>query len=535
MPKPIYRLSDPEKKIIEMSWKDARYFSAYFLNGWIFDDKIDHPWQLEAHHAEQGELTVVGGFGAGKTVPFGVSYLIRAATVPYYKFMNVADVAYQSRQMFDSLRLVLMNTRMMISGGMVWKIIEKPYPKIVIKNSYVGESTLEFMSADKNGEKILSWEGDAVHIDEAGRIQDLEDLVRNLGTRLRGTVRHPDLWDPTLIINREREARLSMTSNAWENPYMWWRLDMAKVDPSEYWARVLSTYDNHNLTDRQIKKFEGKITTDEDRARWLLGARPKGIGDQYSAEMIDKCMDEGLIPMVEDNVKKGVPGFSISRAEKVGIYHLEMPPEVNNEPKIEGKARAADSRVYAVVGDPGQGNPPYRNAPCIIVFDITDFPKGPARLRAFWWGFGNGSYDPFVSQMKHYVEYYHATDACFDSTGTQKMMDELVFERDGFPVIGMNVAGLKHNFNTALKLFMDRALISFPDIPGLRAQLGNYKLPDTKIAQDIVAVLQMAAGYLRRYYYGPTQDSEEDDWEKFNPPGRYNRSVGRRFDRRTSR
>jgi len=516
-----YELSDAERVIIERAWTDARWFTDYWLNGWLFDNRIATPWQLDMHHAPQGDLTAIGGFGCGKTVAFGISYLVRCATIPYYKFLNVAPVAWQSKQMWSSIKQTLIGTRM--SDFMVVKMVERPYPKIVIANDYVGESTMEFMSADKQGDKILSWEGDAIHIDECGLIQDLEDLSRNLASRLRGTLRHKNLWNKKQWEERPREARFSMSSNAWENPYMWWRLDMADKEPNYYWGKLLSTYDNENLTGDQIRKLEGKITSKEDRDRWLKGHRPKGIGDQFSAEMIEKCLDESLVSITKEAIEKDLEGYALREADKVGVWNWELP--------------ADKDRIYMVIGDPGQGNPPYRNAPSIGVFDITDFPKGPAVMRAFWWGFGRGSYQPFVSQMWQYAATYKSTDLAFDSTGTQKMMDELVFERDGLPVVGMNLAGMKMAFNTALKLFMDKELIKLPDLSGIRAQLGNYKLPDTGIPQDIVSMLQMASGYLRKFYYVDQnkEDDEDNGLGRDDGFGRYARKMGGRYQRSSRR
>ena len=527
MPK-VYELTDADRQIFHKSrldGGDARYFTDYYMNGWLFDFNIDPPWQLEAHHAIQTELTVIGGFGSGKTVAFGISYLIRCATIPYYKFLNVAPVAWQSRQMFEPIVQILENTRLkewfIDIGG---KIIERPFPQIHICNDYVGTSQMQFMSADKQGVKILAWEGDAAHIDEAGLLLDLEDTVRNLGTRLRGTLRHQDLFDKTKTVTRAREGRLSITSNAWEAPYMWWRVEQGERLPKDYYGKIISTYSNKNLTKKQIEGFKRKITTDEDRARWLEGKRPAGIGDQFSTDMIDNCEDEGLNAIMEAQREEGVPGFRIETAEKCGVNIWEMPPE--------------EGRVYAVLGDPGQGNPPYRNSPCIGVFDITDFPKGRAVMRAFWWGFGNGSYQPFVSTMYRYMAWYESTDGGFDATGTQKMMDELVFERDGQLIQGMNMTGMKHVYNTALKLFMDKSLLGFPYIPSLRSQLGNYTLPDTKIPQDIVAMLQLVAGHLRNYYYRDTDDEEEieeEDWGPYAEQRRYARGQGDRYARNNPR
>jgi hypothetical protein len=522
----IYELTDADRQIFDLSRTDggdARNFTDYYLNGWLFDFNIADPWQLEVHHGAWDDLTVIGGFGCGKTIPFGVSYLVRCAITPYYKFLNVADVGFQSRQMYEGIKLVLQDTKFnewfIKMGG---KIIERPYPMIVIRNDYIGRSSMEFMSGDKQGQNILSWEGDAVHIDEAGLIDDLEGLVRNLGTRLRGTVKHRDLFDRDVWTIRPRESRMSMTSNSWENPYMWWRLDEAKQLPAEYFGKVLSTYDNKNLTPKQIRNFEKKITTEEDKKRWFEGIRPIGSGDQFSKEMIEQCTDEGLNVIMEAELEKGTKGFRMETAPKCGVILWEMPPD--------------DGRYYMVIGDPGQGDPPYRNAPCIGVWDFTGFPEQPAVLRAFWWGFGGGSYQPFLQTMYRFAEKYKSVDNAFDATGTQKMMDELVFERDNFIVVGLNLAGYKHVYNTSLKLFMDEELIKYPDIVGIRSQLGNYRLPDTKIAQDVVSMMSMTAGYLRKFYYVDADEEDEEDTSQIDYQNlRYGRSVGDRYSRATNR
>lgn len=521
----VYKLTDADRQIFHqarLDGGDARYFTDYYLNGWLFDFQIADPWQLEVHHGEWDDLTVVGGYGCGKTLAFGVSYLVRCATIPQYKFLNIAGVAYQSRQMFESLRDLVQDTKLkkwfVDMGG---RIIERPYPMIELRNDYIGRSSMEFMSGDKQGQNILSWEGDAVHIDEAGLIDELEDLCRNMGTRLRGTIIHKDLFTGQRTI-RPRESRLSMSSNSWENPYMWWRLDMAKELPAEYWGRLLSTYDNKNLTEKQIRNFEKKITTKDDRERWLEGVRPIGSGDQFSKEMIESCTDAGLDEIMAREQALGTHGYIQEFAPKCGCIIWEMPPD--------------KGRHYMVIGDPGQGNPPYRNAPCILVWDFSGFPEAAAVLRAFWWGFARGSYQPFVDTFYRYVKTYGSIDAAFDSTGTQKMMNELVFERDSIIVQGLNMTGYKHVYNTELKLLMDKQLMKFPGIPAIRSQLGNYKIPDTKLAQDVVATMQMSAGYLRKFYYvSKDDDNEEEDRDAAGQDRRYSRSLGSRDSRTANR
>jgi hypothetical protein len=133
--------------------------------------------------------------------------------------------------------------------------------------------------------------------------------------------------------------------------------------------------------------------------------------------------------------------------------------------------------------------------------------------------------------MYRFAAKYESIDNAFDATGTQKMMDELVFERDGFMAVGLNLAGYKHVYNTSLKLFMDERKMMFPDIVGIRSQLGNYKIPDTKIAQDVVSMMSMTAGYLRKFYYVVPDEDEDEDSDPGDQNIRYARAVGTRYSR----
>jgi hypothetical protein len=159
--------------------------------------------------------------------------------------MAVSPTLYQSEQMYQILVELIENHRI---ERFVWKIISKPYPKIVLKHSGIGTSSLEFMSAADDANRILSWEGDWINIDEAGLLDNLDDTIVRLGTRLRGTVH-----------GRARLGRLSLTTNPHVNPQLYYRFDLGEDNPDEYLSMKVSTRSNKNITDDQLKALINRI------------------------------------------------------------------------------------------------------------------------------------------------------------------------------------------------------------------------------------------------------------------------------------
>lgn len=217
-------------------------------------------------------------------------------------------------------------------------------------------------------------------------------------------------------------------------------------------------------------------------------------------------------------------GFVLQYAPKAGIVQWEMPRE--------------DGRTYLEVMDPGQGNPPYRNAPVICVWDITGFPKSAATMRAFWWGFGNGSYEPCKAQFRHYYQAYKPSWGVFDSTGTQKGFEELFNAENSMMIYGISLAaGVKGEALLSLKWIMGRGLLRWPaSIQGIYRQLLQYEMPDTKLIQDIVMTFAMSAFFMKRFYYVDMEDETRPVDETENVSGgRHDRAQPDRNERSTSR
>ena len=493
-------LTPAEIEICKRSLDDPNLFASYFFKprdggkGWIFDENFDPEgaWQLAVHSASQKDITVIGGFGTGKTSGIAMSACVWAALTSDFKFLNVAPQAWQAKLMYNT---ILLNTRNTRFEDLIWDKPQRPYPKITLRykiGAVVYESSLEFLSADKDAKGILSWEGDWLHIDESGLLDNLEEVIVNVGSRLRGSVR-----------GRSRLGRFSMTSNSWDNFYLWYYFDQAAADPDNFLSIVVSSRYNHNISEDQLKKMLLRIPEDE-RERFIDGARPEGRGSFFSKEAIYECEQDGLVELAQEYQQKEVRGYKLEKLHGAGVTYYLTPP--------------LDRHVYMVFGDPGTGSAPQRNAPVLMVWDVTQFPSEPSKLVAFYWGNGGGKITPFVNALLDFVSIYEPVAAGIDSTGPQKNMNQLInefalkehFEGRPIPlgvvngIVGMDFSGPKKvSYLHAARLLIEARLMVWPkNIVGIRSQLTNYDFEnDKKIPQDIVATLAMSAHAIRTYFH----------------------------------
>jgi hypothetical protein len=510
-------LTPGEVEILENSIQDPNLFTDYFFRpfgadkGWKFDDNFtaEGKWQLEFHQALQTDITMIGGFGTGKTLGVAMSASTYATLTADFKFLNVAQKQWQAKQMYDMILLQARNTRF---DALIWEKPRKPHAKIVLcykigRNLY--ESTLEFMSVDKDATGILSWEGDWINIDEAGLLDNLEDVIINVGSRMRGTVR-----------GRERLGRFSMTSNSWDNFHLWYYFDQAMADPENFLSMVVSSRHNKNVTEKQLQRMVARIPASE-RDRFIDATRPTGKGQYFDRDSVVACEDPHTGKVVIEMIDKKVPGYIMERIYGAGIYHFQIPPEKN--------------QLYMFYGDPGTGAAPHRSAPVCMVWKVTNFPKMPCDLVAFWWGNGGSRIGPFVDKMLDLLDLYRPVRVFIDSTSTQKNMNTLINEHvfrkkfgiqendDGEIIdagyespLGMvrGIRGLdfsgsgKSTYLQAARLFIEHGLLRWPEeIVGIRSQLANYDPErDKKIAQDIVATIGMSAYGIRVYFHVSPED-----------------------------
>lgn len=490
-----YVMTPSEVEILNRGAEDPNIITDYFFRakgetrGWLFDDNFapEGAWQKTVHHAEQTDIVLIGGFGTGKTLGVGMSASVWAATTPSFKFLNVAQKAWQAKQMYDHILLAAQGTPF---ERLIAEKPRRPFPKIIIRyviEDFLVESSLEFMSADKNATGILSWEGDWINVDEAGLLDNLEDIITALGSRLRGSVR-----------GRPRLGRMSLTSNSWDNAYLWYYFDMAQDDPENYLSIISATRHNNNVTQKQLDKMMARIPENE-RERWLNGARPEGKGSFFSKEHVYACEDHVLGAEIDEKTRTAVPGYGIERIKGAGAVYFRTPPKKDEH--------------YVIMGDPGVGEAPKRNAPVIMVWGVPSaFPDERVVLRSFWWGNGHGAISPFVEMLLQYREEYSPIITGVDATGTQKNMAELI----NIQYLGMDSAfgdggitamdfsgGKKAWYLHALRMFVEANRLSWPNtVVGIRSQLTNYDIArDRKIPQDIIATMAMSAFAIRSYFY----------------------------------
>jgi hypothetical protein len=123
--------------------------------------------------------------------------------------------------------------------------------------------------------------------------------------------------------------------------------------------------------------------------------------------------------------------------------------------------------------------------------------------------------------------------AAFDASGTQKGFDELVFAQRGMLIEGVQVNTNKMRMVVALKLILGKQLLLMPKgIQGIWMQLGGWRMPDTKLRQDIASCLFIAADVLNRLFViDEASAAEEDDSEVAETSALHRRPHRRRNPR----
>ena len=432
------------------------------------------PWVLAFDRAQQEQLTVIGLTGCGKTMNIGLLAMVKCATIPNFRFLNVAPTIYQSNLMVRSIQETLQGTqfeqRFLLEGRKGFK--EKPYAMFKFANG----STAEFMNVEKNAANVQSWYGDWINIDEAGLLNETDEsgqtslgnILIGLATRLRGE--RPD--------GRPRMGRLSMVSMAYDCDTLWELYDFGLTPEraSDYYSALIVHKDNPYLTPKDIVRIVRNVPAGQE-GQWLRGERPAKKGAEFPQQMIEAFFSEQQWTDAQQN-----PDTIIDYTRPGVTYYAE---------KFE------KDHVYLMAGDPGMGEPPYRNAPVVMVWDVTDFPIGRAKLVMMWWGYGNGSLNPFLAAFGIHAANYHVPNNFrgYDSTSTQRHIAELAWASGDDQVIPLSFDGAKKwEYINAAKLLMSKGLLMAPSgLKGLEKQLRDYRLPDKKLSQDLVTTLCMSA------------------------------------------
>lgn len=533
MPNSLYAMSPAEIEILKAGSMDPNIVMGYFFKqpgqelGWQFDHKFDSDsrWQEDMCLAEQTFIVVIGGVSTGKTLGVGMAAAYLGMITPDFKFLNIARESWQSALMYSA---ILEHAQGTPFEKLITASPQRPYPKIILEYM-IGvrhiRSTLEFMSIGEKEDatNIFSWRGDWLNVDEAGRLDNLAEVTGNLSTRGTGSTPR----------GRPYMGRMSLISNPWENPELWQLFDIAVADSADSLAINVETKGNRNTTEKQIKQIL-KLVPERDRERFLTGKRPEGRGTYFSREAVDSCTSQALSEIYRDLGNKNDPSFIMTTAPQLGTWHLQVPRK--------------EGRIYFLLGDPGTGVAPARNAPVVMVFDVTDVPNRSATMVALYWGNGNNSIMPWTTQLLEWIDYYKPIFAGCDSTSTQKNMAEIISLEyiDGKGksvgrVTPMDFSGgHKYTYLTSLRLGLETQLLQWPHIClGLSSQLRNYepaldRTAAAKLPQDLVATLAMVAFAIRAQYgLLKEEESDQDDGEGASNPqggrrtGRESPPVGR--------
>lgn len=479
------------------------------------------PYHKDLHYDRTPVRSVIGGFGSGKTLGVVMSMLVEAITLPGYRAFALAPESIQAEEVYRLAMQMMSGTefekRFLISSR------QRPFPRIVLGHEEIGETTIECYPIANNEAKLRTLTGDRAVIDQAeSPMLDLEELIRSVGTRFRGRVSRG---------GRERIGTITLIANAGDNQQLWDIYDEAEFNPEFYKSLSPSSYDNPYLTDNDLKRFEQQVGNNEEaRQMYLFGKRPLGNGMHFSRntleKMRDKTMDEMMRLGIELQEQTGEDkGFIHLEAPKLGTYEWMLPYD--------------PARQYLVISDPGTQNPPKRDSPPILVFDITDFPgsaddPSPAFLVGFVWVFGNNNIQNWAARYSEVVHRYNAIGTNgFDATGYQAGYDQWMNALIGLYPEKISLVGNKKSLClNAAKVLTSAELIKAPAaLSHLFSQLARYEYPPEpkRIRQDLVMAFIMACWWMQRLYWinqDPFEERPDYDPHDRYAPATFNRYGG---------
>lgn len=464
-------LTEADRAMLPLALRSGKGF--HIAAKWYFN--WEPLWyQYAFHQLEVPNVTFLAGIAAGKTTSVAASYMMDCITIPYFKALNTSVTAKQSELPFEMVQPWLENNTKV--AHLVEDVILRPYPTIKFYNG----SEWVFRTAGKDARFIRGHEFDRINYDEAG-LDYAGETLKVLRGRLRGVRPNGTL----------RMCRMDITTSPTDAPWLIERFergwkDSPAYDALNYHSFRIATYDNTRLTKQSIELMEKEYSDD------MIDVELRAMFPEYGMSMFPKshiiaCTDQSLNDAVElalrpEDGGKPKPGYKLEEHPRYGITKFELPAD----PKS----------IYVLGGDPGQDSPPHRNAPVVMVMDIT---KKPYKIVYFNWIEGKGSYTPFLQSFKYAIDKYMPVLRGIDITGTQKAIDELAFENMGITVDGISFNRDKEAMLNSLSLMITDHMVEMPVIKGLQRQLASYTRDmDNKIPQDIVMTMAELA-FLARY------------------------------------
>lgn len=491
-------LTEADRAMLPLGLRTGKGF--HIASKWYFN--WEPLWyQYGFHQLTVPNVTFLAGIAAGKTTSVAASYMMDCITIPYFRALNTSVTAKQSELPFEMVQPWLENEKV---AHFVEDVVLRPYPTIKFYNG----SEWIFRTAGKDARFIRGMEFDRINYDEAG-LDYAGETLKVLRGRLRGV--RPD--------NTLRMCRMDVTTSPTDAPWLMERFergwkDSSAFDPNSYYSFRISTYDNTRLTKQSIELMEKEYSDD------MIDVELRAMFPEYGMSMFPKshiiaCTDQSLNDAVDlalrpEDGGKPKPGYALEEHPRYGITKFEMPAD----PKS----------IYVLGGDPGQDSPPHRNAPVVMVMDIT---QKPYKLVYFHWIEGKGSYTPFLQSFKYAISKYMPVLRGIDVTGTQKAIDELAFENMGITVDGISFNRDKEAMLNSLSLMITDHLVEMPVIKGLQRQLSSYtREMDNKIPQDIVMTMAELA-FLARYVPETTPNEGRVQGTRNNYMSRRRSSVPR--------
>lgn len=456
-----FRLTSDDKQALLDAHDPARYPDVV---DFYFGKRPWEGWPIAVHFSTIPNQVVLGGAGCGKTTNICLGAAVDCMTIPGFEFLDVSITAKQANLMYEMLeQLYAASPRF---AKFVKRLAARPWPIVEFRSN----SRMQFMTLGHEAEHIRGLEADHINIDEGGFLPQAEiKALSVIRSRLRGV---------RLITKRPRLGKLTVTTTP--TNVQWLREWYAKGDPGDpaYTPGMFQSYrartdENPFITPDQLAAMLAAMP-EEDIPVELNAQWPTLDGKYFTLDHVLSMVDYELDNDLREKVKQREEGYTLEENALLGIFRYGLPYDPNH--------------TYVLAGDPGNGNPPKRNAGVVGVYDLDE-----ERLVYFDWVSGNGSYRPWLNSMQYALMTYAPMLKALDATGPQKGLHELGFLEVGIDIEGLSIGGNKYAMLNALRMLIQENKGVMPDVTGIRRQMTNYELPDEKLSQDIVSMLAVLA------------------------------------------
>ncbi|NJL73684.1 MAG: hypothetical protein HC892_00285 [Saprospiraceae bacterium] len=424
-------------------------------------------WFMDMRKAKQELRIILGGYGSGKTLNTVAEMLYYAGTLRHYRSLLLAPKNDQAEEGTKLANMLITDT--VYEQKFLLKRTTRPW-RFFLGSSQIGyNSVIETRSMERDSQKILTITADSAALDQAEGVENLTELRRHVSTRFRG-----------MVGGRRRLGTLYLIANAEDhgNVELWDLYEKGVAGSREIYVSSPNTADNFYLTPYDLDRYLRNVGENPLKREQYLGGRPpQRSGSIFPTSTVDAMRSPTLDDLHDTGINRRLKDY-IWEANGDLVTHWAIPPE--------------SGQVYMLVADPGTENPPERNSPVLMVFNITNFPTIPARLTEFWWVSGMGSPNPWISAYKELNSKYRTyASAFYDGTGFQAGYDSLPIGLNEIGAMPANFGGAnKFRYLTlAKKIFADGHVKVPSKITPIIKQITGYKLPDTGIKQDIVAAL----------------------------------------------